>query len=92
MAVTGFVGYRIGSLFSPWYYRVGIALIGALIGWVVVSFGGNRFFLFVVIGALLGGVFATYFNGTASTLLGAEIGGAIGGFLGVNFMLFKRPA
>ena len=89
MAITGFVGFLIGAQFSAWYYPIVIALVGVLIGFAVSSFGGNWFFLFVVMGALLGGLLATYLNGTASTFLGAEIGGAIGGFLGVNVKIFK---
>jgi hypothetical protein len=90
MAITGFVGGLIGSFLGPWFYIIIAAFIGAIIGYVVWSFGGRVFFLFIVIGALLGGLLNFYLVGNATVLLGAATGGAIGGFLGVNVTLFYK--
>ncbi len=90
IAVTGLTGGLIGSFLGKSIYIIGMASVGALLGYAIWSMGGQRFFLFVIIGALLGGALATYLSGSSATLLGAATGGAMGGFLGVNFLLFKH--
>lgn len=87
MAVTGITGGLIGSFIGGPAWIIGVALIGALVGAIVWRLGGQRFFLYIVIGAALGGLLATYLSGTESALLGSAVGGAMGGFLGVNFSL-----
>ncbi len=90
MAIAGTTGGLIGAFMGKAVYIVGMACIGALLGYVVWSMGGQRFFLFIVVGALLGGASATYLSGYTATLLGAATGGAIGGFLGVNLLLLRH--
>lgn len=91
MAVTGVTGGMIGSFIGGIFWIVLAAAVGATIGMVVWRLGGQRFFLFVVIGALLGGILALMLNGTESGLIGAAAGGAMGGFIAVNMtMLHPR--
>ncbi len=91
MAVTGLTGGMIGSFIGGLFWILLVGTIGALIGLVVWRLGGQRFFLFVVIGALLGGLLAFLISGTESGLMGAATGGAMGGFIAVNFtMLYPR--
>jgi hypothetical protein len=84
--VGGLIGFFLGN---PIYILV-VAAVGMLLGYTVWSMGGQKFFLFIVVGAILGGTLATYLNGVQSGLLGAATGGAMGGFLAVNFLLFQR--
>jgi hypothetical protein len=87
MAVTGIAGGLIGSFIGGPAWIAGVALFGALVGAIVWRLGGQRFFLYIVIGAVLGGLLATYLSGTEAALLGSAVGGAMGGFVGVNFSL-----
>ncbi|MEK7748335.1 MAG: hypothetical protein AAB300_04605 [Nitrospirota bacterium] len=90
MAVTGFVGGLIGSFLGQWFYLPIGALIGAMVGYVVWSFGERLFFLFIIMGGLSGGLLSFYLAGESTFILGAAVGGAIGGFLGVNATLLRR--
>ncbi|MEK7286485.1 MAG: hypothetical protein AAB035_04220 [Nitrospirota bacterium] len=90
MAVTGFVGGLIGSFLGQWFYMPVGTIIGAMVGYMVWSFGERLFFIFIIMGALLGGALSFYLAGEDTVILGAAVGGAIGGFLGVNATLLRR--
>ncbi|MFQ5779933.1 MAG: hypothetical protein ACE5HN_03995 [Nitrospiria bacterium] len=89
MAVTGITGGVIGSFMGGAVPIIGMALIGALIGNVVWMLGGQRFFLFIVIGIFLGAGLAIYISGMEAALIGAGTGGAMGGFLAVNMSMLR---
>ena len=46
-------------------------------------FGGRRFFLSILIGAILGGLLAWILGGPDTITVGSASGAAMGGFLGV---------
>ena len=92
MAVTGITGAVIGAIMGGWLPIIGMALLGALIGNIVWVMGGQRFFLFIVIGVFLGAGLAILIGGLDAALLGAGAGGAIGGFVAVNMSMLKPGA
>ena len=89
MAVTGITGSVVGSFMGGLAWVLGMGMIGAVLGNIVWSMGGQRFFLFIVIGILLGSGLAVYISGIDAALLGAGTGGAIGGFVAVNASMLK---
>ncbi len=88
MTVTGLTGGLIGFFMGEAIWIVLMALVGALLGAVVWLLGGQRFFLFIVGGAVLGAALAFYLSGVDFLLMGASAGGSMGGFLAVNLGLF----
>jgi len=89
MTVTGITGGVIGSFMGGLVPIISMAILGALIGNIVWSMGGQQFFLFIVVGILLGSGLAIYISGMDTALLGAGTGGAIGGFVAVNMSMLK---
>ncbi len=89
MVVTGVTGGVIGSFIGglPWIFLCG--MVGALVGMIVWRLGGQRFSLFVVIGALIGAMGTTLLAGTDAALIGAATGGAMGGFFFVNLKMLR---
>ncbi len=84
-AVFGVVGAAIG------YYLMGTVAgmsvttaVGLTFGGLIGLFGGRRFFLSIVCGAIMGGSLAWLVSGPGMVPLGAGSGGAVGGFLGVQ--------
>lgn len=92
MAVTGITGGVVGVFMGGWLPIIVMALVGALIGNIVWAMGGQRFFLFIVIGIFLGSGLAILLGGMDAALLGAGTGGAIGGFVAVNMSMLKPGA
>ena len=80
--VMGTVGTLIGVLMGGGYLPIGIG-IGLLLGAGVGMFGGRRFFLSILIGAILGGILAWVLGGADAITVGSASGAAMGGFLGV---------
>lgn len=80
----GAAGYFMVQGFWPTslFVLVGF-MIGALLGVVTAAFGGRKFFLAIVAGAILGGSLTTYIGGMQEFILGAATGGTIGGFTSV---------
>jgi hypothetical protein len=71
-----------GGLYSALFTIAG-ALIGGFLGVVVAAFGGKKFLLSIVAGAILGAALAVFIGGIEEAILGAATGGTIGGFSGV---------
>jgi hypothetical protein len=87
-AVIGLAGgaagfFMGGEALSRVLFVLGGVLIGGFLGVVVAAFGGRRFLLSIVAGAVLGGLLAFYLGGAEAAILGAATGGTIGGFVGV---------
>ena len=80
--VMGTVGTLIGVLMGGGFLPVAVGL-GVLLGAGVGMFGGRRFFLSILIGAMLGGILAWVLGGTDAVTVGSASGAAMGGFLGV---------
>ena len=80
--VMGTVGTLIGVLMGGGFLPVAVGL-GVLLGTGVGMFGGRRFFLSILIGAILGGILAWALGGTDAVTVGSASGAAMGGFLGV---------
>ena len=78
----GTVGTLIGVLMGGGYLPVAVGL-GCLLGAGVGMFGGRRFFLSIMIGAILGGLLAWILGGPDTITVGSASGAAMGGFLGV---------
>ncbi|HET7057956.1 MAG TPA: hypothetical protein VFI05_04440 [Nitrospiraceae bacterium] len=81
--VMGTVGALIGMLMGEELIAVAIG-IGAAMGTVIGMFGGRRFLISIVLGALAGGALAWFVAGTDKISFGAGAGAAMGGFLGVQ--------
>jgi len=92
MGMTGGIGGLIGSFLGRVIYVMIGVFFGILLGWVIGRMGGQRFSLFVAVGALLGSQLAIYLGGSSFGLLGAATGGSIGGFCYVNLSLFQRES
>ena len=78
----GTVGTLIGVLMGGGFLPVAVGL-GILLGAGVGMFGGRRFSLSILIGAILGGILAWVLGGTDAVTVGSASGAAMGGFLGV---------
>ena len=89
MLITGVTGATVGFFMGSIGWILIMAFLGAILGAIVWRLGGQKFFLFVVIGVLLGSGLAFYIDGMASILLGAGTGGAVGGFVGVNVRMLQ---
>jgi|SRR5688572_80237 hypothetical protein len=81
--VMGTVGALIGVLMGDELIVVAIG-IGVAMGVVIGMFGGRRFLISIVLGALAGGALAWFVAGTDKISFGAGAGAAMGGFLGVQ--------
>jgi hypothetical protein len=81
--VMGTVGALIGVLMGDELIVVAIG-IGVAMGVVIGMFGGRRFLISIVLGALAGGGLAWFVAGTDKISFGAGAGAAMGGFLGVQ--------
>jgi hypothetical protein len=81
--VMGTVGALIGVLMGDELIVVTIG-IGVAMGVVIGMFGGRRFLISIVLGALAGGALAWFVAGTDKISFGAGAGAAMGGFLGVQ--------
>jgi hypothetical protein len=81
--VMGTVGALIGVLMGDELIMVAIG-IGVAMGVVIGMFGGRRFLISIVLGALAGGALAWFVAGTDKISFGAGAGAAMGGFLGVQ--------
>lgn len=81
--VMGTVGALIGMLMGEELIAVAIG-IGMAMGAVIGMFGGRRFLISIVLGALAGGALAWFVAGTDKISFGAGAGAAMGGFLGVQ--------
>jgi hypothetical protein len=79
----GTVGALIGVLMGDELIVVAIG-IGVAMGVVIGMFGGRRFLISIVLGALAGGGLAWFVAGTDKISFGASAGAAMGGFLGVQ--------
>ena len=82
-AVMGTVGTLIGVLMGNELIAVAIG-IGVAMGTVIGMFGGRRFLISIMLGALIGGALAWFVAGTDKISFGAGAGAAMGGFLGVQ--------
>jgi hypothetical protein len=82
-AVMGTVGALIGVLMGDELIAVAIG-IGVVLGTVIGMFGGRRFLISILLGALAGGALAWFLAGTDTISFGAGAGAAMGGFLGVQ--------
>ena len=80
--VMGTVGTLIGVLMGGGFLPIAVGL-GCLLGAGVGMFGGRRFFLSIMIGAILGGILAWFLGGPDTITVGSASGAAMGGFLGV---------
>jgi hypothetical protein len=67
-----------------------MTFVGVILGAVIWRMGGQKFFLFVVVGVFVGSGLAIYLGGMSSALLGAGTGGAVGGFVAVNVRMLQR--
>jgi hypothetical protein len=81
--VMGTVGALIGMLMGDELIAVAIG-IGVAMGTVIGMFGGRRFLISIVLGALAGGALAWFVAGADKISFGAGAGAAMGGFLGVQ--------
>lgn len=81
--VMGTVGALIGVLMGDELIAIAIG-IGVAMGTVIGMFGGRRFLISIVLGALAGGALAWLLAGTDKVSFGAGAGAAMGGFLGVQ--------
>jgi hypothetical protein len=82
-AVMGTVGALIGVLMGDELVAVATG-IGVVLGTVIGMFGGRRFLISIVLGAVAGGALAWLVAGTDTISFGAGAGAAMGGFLGVQ--------
>jgi len=82
-AVMGTVGALIGVLMGNELIAVAIG-VGVAMGTVIGMFGGRRFLISIMLGALIGGALAWFVAGTDKISFGAGAGAAMGGFLGVQ--------
>ncbi len=89
MVITGVTGAAVGFFMGNIGWVLVMAIVGAVLGAIVWRLGGQKFFLFVVVGVLLGSGLAIYIDGMTSALLGAGTGGAVGGFVGVNVRMLQ---
>ncbi len=90
--VMGTVGTLIGLLMGGGFLPVAV-VVGVSLGAGVGMFGGRRFFLSILIGAVLGGVLALILGGEDAVTVGSASGAAMGGFLGVQAsMIFDSLA
>lgn len=89
MVITGITGAAVGFFMGSVGWMLVMAFLGAIVGAIVWRLGGQKFFLFVVVGILLGSGLAIYIDGMASALIGAGTGGAVGGFVGVNVRMLQ---
>jgi len=83
VAVMGTVGALIGVLMGNELIAVAIG-VGVAMGTVIGLFGGRRFLISIMLGALIGGALAWFVAGTDKISFGAGAGAAMGGFLGVQ--------
>ena len=83
VAVMGTVGALIGVLMGNELIAVAIG-VGVAMGTVIGLFGGRRFLISIMLGALIGGALAWFVAGTDKISIGAGAGAAMGGFLGVQ--------
>ena len=81
--VMGTVGGLIGVLMGDELIAVAIG-IGVAMGAVIGAFGGRRFLISILLGALAGGALAWFVDGIDKVSFGAGAGAAMGGFLGVQ--------
>lgn len=81
--VMGTVGGLIGVLMGDELIAVAIG-IGVAMGAVIGAFGGRRFLISILLGALAGGALAWFVAGIDKVSFGAGAGAAMGGFLGVQ--------
>jgi hypothetical protein len=81
--VMGTVGALIGMLMGDELIAVAVG-IGVAMGTVIGVFGGRRFLISIVLGALAGGALAWLLAGTDKISFGAGAGAAMGGFLGIQ--------
>lgn len=84
--VMGTVGILIGLLMGGGAVPVAGGL-GVVLGTAVGIFGGRRFLLSILVGAVLGGALAWALAGPDKVSVGAGAGAAMGGFLGVNISM-----
>lgn len=82
-AVMGTVGALLGLLMGGGVMPIAVS-VGLAMGTVVGLFGGRRFLISILIGAVLGGTLAWALAGWDNILVGAGAGAAMGGFLGVH--------
>jgi len=87
MIIIGVTGAAVGFFMGSIAWMLVMASVGAILGAIVWRLGGQKFFLFIVVGVLLGSGLAIYIDGMSSALLGAGTGGAVGGFVGVNIRM-----
>ncbi|MCZ6780116.1 MAG: hypothetical protein O7C73_00555 [Nitrospirae bacterium] len=85
-AVMGTVGTLIGLIMGGGALPVA-ATVGVVLGVVVGIFGGRRFFVSILVGAVGGGALAWVLAGLEAVSLGAGAGAAMGGFLGVQITM-----
>jgi hypothetical protein len=81
--VMGTVGALIGMLMGDELIAVAVS-VGVAMGTVIGMFGGRRFLISIVLGALAGGALAWLLAGTDKISFGAGAGAAMGGFLGIQ--------
>jgi hypothetical protein len=81
-AVGTMIGLLMGNQALPAAAGAGVAL-----GTIVGLFGGRRFLISILIGAVLGGALAWVLAGFEKISVGAGAGAAMGGFLGVQFSM-----
>ena len=79
----GTVGTLIGLLMGGGFLPVAVVL-GVLLGAGVGMFGGRRFFLSILIGAVVGAILGLVLGGADAVTVGSASGAAMGGFLGVQ--------
>ena len=90
--VMGAVGTLIGLLMGGGFLPVAVVL-GVMLGAGVGMFGGRRFFLSILIGAVLGAILGLVLGGVDAVTVGSASGAAMGGFLGVQAsMIFDSLA
>lgn len=86
-AVMGTVGALIGLLMGGRAPMIIAAAVGMGLGSVVGHFGGRRFLVSILVGAVLGGALAWLVAGVDRVSYGAGAGAAMGGFLGVQISM-----
>ncbi|MGB0911525.1 MAG: hypothetical protein ACPGYT_14275 [Nitrospirales bacterium] len=90
--VMGTVGTLIGMLMGGGFLPVAV-VVGVLLGAGVGMFGGRRFFLSILIGAVIGAILGLVLGGVDAVTVGSASGAAMGGFLGVQAsMIFDSLA
>lgn len=85
-AVMGTVGTLIGLLMGGHAPMIAAA-VGMGLGSVVGHFGGRRFLVSILVGAVVGGALAWLVAGVDRASYGAGAGAAMGGFLGVQISM-----